>query len=82
MQEEGVSYTYPAERRELEALVKDIFERNRKENGGMFESEDEVLNLFGQAVMGGPMLDLARVVENTYGKGSFRRLGEATKKRQ
>jgi hypothetical protein len=28
--------------------------------------------------MGGRMLDLARVVEKTYGKGSFRKLGKAT----
>lgn len=79
MREEGVSYSYPKERLELDALIKDIFEKNKKENGGMFENEDEVFSLFGQAVMGGRMLDLARVVESTYGKGSFRKLGEATK---
>lgn len=71
---EARGYSYPAKRKKFDSLVEDIFNKN----GALFKSEDEVFMLFVQAAMGGRMLDLAKVVEKTYGKGSFRKLGKET----
>ena len=71
---EATGYSYPAARERFGSLVKEVF----KANETLFKSEDEVFMLFVQAAMGGRMLDLARVVEKTYGKGSFRKLGKVT----
>jgi hypothetical protein len=67
-----VRYPNPEERRQLRQLIRELFERNRAD----FRDEEEVFRLFVTAVLRGRLLPLARLIERTYGPGSFRRLGE------
>lgn len=64
---------------EIEKLDQ-IIEKVYLENKDSFESEEGVFNLFARAVMNGSLLPIARLIEKTYGKGSFRELGEKNKK--
>lgn len=58
------------------SLIDDLYNKN----AGSFASREEVFNLFARAVMTGRLLSVARLLEKTYGKGSFRELGEKTQK--
>ena len=71
----AVSTTYPGERLNLLGLTREIFAKNKNR----FASEEEVFTLFAKASMSGNYLELARMYEKTFGKGSFRRLGKKTK---
>jgi hypothetical protein len=68
-------YPYFEERKKLNALIDDIFQRNK----GSFKSREDIFYMFAKAVMTGELLPIARLIEKTYGKGSFRKLGEETK---
>jgi hypothetical protein len=72
---DGARYPYPKERDRLNQMIDYIYNENKDQ----FEERDQVLALFVGATMGGGMLDLARIIEKTYGKGSFRELGKMTK---
>jgi hypothetical protein len=65
-----VEYSKP--RKVLNFVCDKIFENFPKE----FTSSDEVFTLFLKAHITGQLLDIARLVEDTFGKGSFRRLGD------
>lgn len=70
-----VSHAYEKERVSLRHLVNDLFERNKDK----FSVPDEVFLLFAKGALTGKVLELARLIENTYGKGWFRKIGEMTK---
>ena len=70
-------YGYLEFREVLKTFIDEIYEKNKD----MFNSKDDIFKLFAQAAVGGQVLPLARVWEKTYGKGSFRDLGELTKLR-
>jgi hypothetical protein len=65
---------YVQERERLDQLVVDLYEKNKQS----FKSKEDVFRLFVDANFKGRLLPLARLIENTYGKGSFRKLGEET----
>ncbi len=77
------------ERKKLNKLIQEIYEKNPEE----FSSTEEVFTIFAEAVMSGRLLKVARLIEKTcgegsfrktkrkYGEGSFRKLGEETKKK-
>lgn len=67
-----IPYHYQGERRELNELIDEIYEKNKKE----FKSREEVFDLFVKATMAGRLLPIARLIEKTFGKGSFREIGE------
>jgi hypothetical protein len=67
-------FSRPEELQDLHDLVTDLYEQNKTE----FASEDEVMRLFIEAEATGHLLRVARLVEKTYGKGSFRELGGVT----
>ena len=67
-----VSYPYHDERQQFNALVDELFERNKED----FESREQVFNLFAEATMTGKLLPIARLIEKTFGKGSFKMIGE------
>ena len=71
-------YSYFKERAALKKLIQTLYEKNEDE----FESEEEVFNLFAKAAISGRLLPVARLIEKTFGKGSFRELGEETAKRK
>ena len=56
---------------DLTKLVEDLHERNTT----TFNSVEDVFNLFIHAQVSGNVLPVARLMEKTYGKGSFRKLG-------
>ena len=65
-------YAYPDERKKLWEIIREISVRNPNE----YKSPEDVFRLFARAVLDGRLLEVARVVEKTYRKGSFRKLGE------
>lgn len=69
-----VSYGYHDERQRFNSLVDELFEKNKSD----FESREAVFRLFAEATMTGRLLPVARLIEKTFGKGSFRLLGEAS----
>jgi len=69
-----IQYSYPKQRKRLKEMIKAIYEKNV----GKFDSEEGVFEIFAKAVMTGKLLEPARLVEETYGKGSLRK--EAEKK--
>ena len=68
------NWRYGKERRELWKLIREIYEAHPIR----LRSHEEVFKVFAKATLTGRLLDLARLVDATYGKGSFRRLGEKT----
>lgn len=70
------TFVYEDERHKLKDLINGIYEKNKDK----FASKEEVFNLFARAKMQGNLLPLARFLEETYGKGEFRRLAEVSKK--
>lgn len=68
---EIIRYAYPEERDELNRLVAELFEKN----AGELDDREQVFRLFVEAVLQGKLLRLARLVEKTFGRGSFRQLG-------
>lgn len=69
-----LSQLYENERMNLRKLIGDIFSKNKDK----LNSEEEVFEMMAQVAMNGRVLEFARIFETTYGKGSFRRLGEGT----
>lgn len=65
---------YDEERERLYKLIDDLYQKNQT----AFASKEEVFNLFAKATLTGRLLPIARLIEKTYGKGSFRKLGEET----
>lgn len=74
------NYTYPKERKKLSKVIEEIYEVNKEEE--RFNSSEDVFDIFAQAVMTGRLLKIADLCERTYGKGSFRALGEETKSKK
>lgn len=72
-QEDAIDTSRLPEGAELRELTEDIYESNRER----FGSAQEVLDLFIRSSLSGNLLPIARLVEKTYGKESFRELGEA-----
>lgn len=66
------AFTYKPEREILNTLIDKIFERN----GEYFEDKEEVFEVFAEAMMTGNILPIGRLVENTFGTGTFRKIGE------
>jgi len=56
----------------LHSLVDQLYERNQ----GQFKNKEEIFELFVEATITGNVLSIGRLIETTFGKGSFRRLGE------
>jgi len=68
-------YSYQEQRKELWDLIKDVWHKNPKQ----FKSVEDIFSMFAEAHFTGRRLKVARLIEKTYGKGSFRKLGEKTK---
>jgi uncharacterized protein YrzB (UPF0473 family) len=68
------SYPYQKEREGLEGIIKKIYESHKSQ----FSSIEEVFDVFAKASLTGRVLPLAHLIEDVYGKGGFRKLGEET----
>lgn len=70
-------YSWDKERAKFNKLIDDLYEKNESE----FSSREEVFDLFARAVMTERLLPVARLVEKTFGKGSFRKIGEGAREK-
>ena len=68
------TYSYHEERERLKKLISDLWEKNKNE----FKSPEDVFTLFAKAALSGRILPIARLIEKTYGKGSFKKIGGKT----
>ena len=59
---------------DLNRIINYIYDQNKTE----FKTRDEVAEIFIEASVNGDLFRLARLVEKTFGKGSFRELGKGT----
>jgi len=67
--------SYPDERQDFNNILRMIAHKNPDR----FTSQEEVFDLFARAYFTGHVLEVARLIESTLGKGSFRKIGEETK---
>jgi len=67
-------YAYGELRQNLWSLIDQLHQRNPD----LFTSREEIFTIFAKAVLTGRLMQLARLVENTFGEGSFRTLGQTT----
>lgn len=65
------------ERQQLNEIIDQLWEKNRQR----FTQRSEILDLFFDAHVRGRLLPLARLIESSFGKGSFRRIGVETGRR-
>ncbi len=64
-------YRYSKERAVLHLLIEKIYSRN----AGRFSTPEEIYAIFMMAKMNGKMLPVARLIETTFGEGTFRKIG-------
>jgi hypothetical protein len=65
-------HPYADKVKSLHSLIDDIYERNT----GRFENTEEIFELFAEAVVIGNVIPVGRLIDRTFGQGSFRRLGK------
>lgn len=65
---------YKDVRRTLQMVINAVYERFP----GKFSTKEDVFRVFAKAALSGKLLELARLLEATYGKGGFRRVAEGT----
>ncbi|MFA6256931.1 MAG: hypothetical protein WC646_01330 [Candidatus Paceibacterota bacterium] len=67
-------YSYYDERMVLVSLIQVIFLKNPQ----MFRTYEDVFKMFSKAMFTGRLLEVARLIEKTFGKGAFKKIGELT----
>jgi len=63
-------YSYVGDRIRLQNIIEEIIEKNPA-----YKEKEEVFNIFAEAAMNGNLLKISRLIEKTFGKGSFREMG-------
>ncbi|MDO8515655.1 MAG: hypothetical protein Q7S28_00195 [bacterium] len=69
---EGKEFTYQKQREILSTLALKIFEHNKEQ----FNDTDEVMRMFAKSMLTGNILSLGKLIDTTFGKGTFRKIGE------
>ncbi len=69
---EPFEFSRQKEMKKLEQLIDELWENNRSD----FKSREEIEELFINAQINGRLLPVARLIEKTFGKGSFRAIGK------
>lgn len=67
-----LSYSYSQERQSLNTLVSKLFTKNHER----FENEEEIMEMFEKAMLSGNILPIGRLIDTTFEKGTFRKIGE------
>jgi len=62
----------------LDVLSNKLFEKNQDK----FQSESEVKEIFRKSRFTGDLLELGRLIDKTFGKGTFRKIGEINDDKQ
>ncbi|MBP9716112.1 MAG: hypothetical protein KBD48_02910 [Candidatus Pacebacteria bacterium] len=65
-------FTYKQERKFLHTLVDKIFQKNFDK----FQDKEEVFDMFFKGMITGNILPIGRLVDETFGAGTFRKIGE------
>lgn len=68
-------FGYPEQRKMLNVLVDKLFEKNKDR----FKDREEVFEVFAKGYMTGNIMPIGRMIEKTFGKGTFRKIGEMDK---
>jgi hypothetical protein len=63
---------YPQERKIFNILLDKLYQKNADQ----FSNREEVFNIFTKAKLTGNLLPLGRLVDETFGRGTLRKLGE------
>lgn len=71
--ETASDHGYCEERMSLNIVIDKIMDHHPE-----YKDRQEVFDLFAQAALQGNMMPLARVIEGTFGRDTFRSLGECT----
>jgi hypothetical protein len=66
------SFVYSKERRILKKLIHKLFDRNSDD----FENEQQLFGLFASSMMTGNILTLGKLIDSSFPKGTFRKIGE------
>lgn len=71
-------YSYHKERQRLNQMIDEIY----RSKHNRFQSREGVFEVFARAYFTGRLLNLARLIEKTYGKGSFVEIAKATEEKR
>jgi hypothetical protein len=66
------AFLYVAERQALSTLIKKLFTKNPAK----FKNEEEIMEMFEKAMLGGNINSIGKLIDHTFGKETFRRIGE------
>jgi hypothetical protein len=67
-----VKFTREKEREKFNELVDELWDKNKDE----FPNREDIVNLFLDGQINGKVLQVGKLIEKTFGSGSFRRLGK------
>lgn len=65
-------FTREKERKILGVLIDKLFERNEN----LFRNKGDVFEMFARALMTGNIIPIGKLIDKTFGKGTFRKAGE------
>lgn len=65
-------FSYEDERKFLNTLIEEIFDGNREK----FKDKQEIFDIFVKTVFGGRLTQIGKLIDETFGRGSFRKIGE------
>ncbi len=70
-------YDYRRPRKALSKIIDKLLQKNQH----LFQNRPEILEMFFQGKITGNIMPLGRLIEKTFGKGTFRRIGEASSRK-
>jgi DNA-binding transcriptional ArsR family regulator len=65
-------FSYETERQILNTIIDKIFEKNKVS----FQNREEIFEIFVNSMMTGNIISIGKLIDNTFGKGVFRNIGE------
>ncbi|MCK5080970.1 MAG: hypothetical protein KAQ63_02300 [Candidatus Moranbacteria bacterium] len=68
----GEFFSYKKERQMLDKLIEKILEKNLNK----FKDSEEVFEIFAKGMMTGNILPIGKLIERSFGSGTFRKIGE------
>jgi hypothetical protein len=74
----GLPSAYTSERAHFVMLLTALYEKNKDR----FDTYEDVFKVFASAMFNGELLPVARLIEGSFGKGSFRQIGESFKEKE
>jgi len=69
---EIITFSYREQRQMLNNLLDKLYRQNKKD----FKTKEEIFELFAKSMLSGNLLPIGRLIDHTFGKGTFRKIGE------